>query len=302
MGLGVCRSCDIITHNDEDKLFTDGILGEDTPAKLLTTVIYMIGLHCALWGGVEHNKLHRPGCNSQFRFECDNCGIKRLVYVEDPLQKTNQGGLLSKNSNKTVYVYPSSDIRRCPVYYFKKYVGLLPESRRCKKLYLRARKQFSAKVWFCDQPYGFNKIKKTVKEICKSGALEGKYMNHSLCASCASRMYEIIKEVTGHRSDCVQTYKHTPDVLREVASKTVSGPQIVNENKEVEGQDDSEDDELLPMSKMIENVAKTKQEIRCKCMNKSRLKLKRKPQKISIDLNIKMMYKNKIKKMKLKNK
>ena len=114
-------------------------------------------------------------------------------------------------------------------------------------------------------------------------------------------MYEIIKEVTGHRFDCVQAYKCTPDVLREVASKTVSGPQIVNENKEVEGQDDSEDDELLPMSKMIENVAKTKQEIRCKCMNKSHLKLKRKPQKISIDLNIKMMYKNKIK-MKLKNK
>ena len=57
-------------------------------------------------------------------------------------------------------------------------------------------------------------------------------------------------------------------------NSAISGPENVNENKEVEGQDDSEDDELLPMSKMIENVAKTKQEIRRKCMNKSCLKLK----------------------------
>ena len=31
MGLGGCKSCDIIMHNDEDKLFSAGILGEDTP-------------------------------------------------------------------------------------------------------------------------------------------------------------------------------------------------------------------------------------------------------------------------------
>ena len=43
--------------------------------------------------------------------------------------------------------------------------------------------------------------------------LEGKFMNHSLQATSASRMYEfkipeqIIKEVAGHHSDCVRVYK-----------------------------------------------------------------------------------------------
>ena len=74
-----------------------------------------------------------------------------------------------------------------------------------------------------------NKLKNTVKEICTEGGLEGKFMNHSLRATCASRMYEqdipeqMIKEVTGHKSDCVRIYKRTNDNLREVASKMVSG-------------------------------------------------------------------------------
>ena len=60
----------------------------------------MMGLHLALHGGVEHQKLRRPGFNSQIRVELDNRGKKHLVYHEDPLQKTNQGGLVCKGTNK----------------------------------------------------------------------------------------------------------------------------------------------------------------------------------------------------------
>ena len=173
MGLGVHRSCDIITHNDEDKLFTDGILGEDTPAKLLTTVIYMIGLYCALRGGVEHNKLHRPGCNCQFRFECDNCGIERLVYVEAPLQKTNQGGLLSKNSNKTVYVYPSSDIRRCPVYYLRNMLVCYPKVKDVRSCTLGQGSSLVPKFGFVINLMGSIKSRKLSKKYANQVVLKG---------------------------------------------------------------------------------------------------------------------------------
>ena len=150
------------------------------------------------------------------------------MYREDPLQKTNQGGLTCNNRNKTVFVYASSNRERCPLYYFKKYTNLLPQSKNCAKFYLRPKKNFSLCVWNCDQPYGFNKIKNTVKEVCKEAGIEGKYTNHSLRATCASRMYQnsvpeqIIKETTGHKSDCVRVYKRTSDNLRETASKVVS--------------------------------------------------------------------------------
>ena len=138
-GLGVRKSSDIITIDHENKLFNKGLLGDENPEQLLRTVIYMIGLHCVLRGGNEHNNLRRPGFDSQFSFEHDTRGIEQLVYHEDPLQKTNQGGLSSKGKSKIVYVYPSSSTRNCPVYLVKKYLGLLPQSKKCKKLYLRCR-------------------------------------------------------------------------------------------------------------------------------------------------------------------
>ena len=58
-GLGVTVSSDVISLEQEMQLFAKGILGDDSPQKLLDTVIYMLGLHLALHGGVEHSRLRR---------------------------------------------------------------------------------------------------------------------------------------------------------------------------------------------------------------------------------------------------
>ena len=227
-GLLVHCSSEVILIGKEDLLFSSGVLGDDSLLKLLRKTIYMVGLHCALRGGIEHNKLRRPGFGSQLKIDKNDRGIEWLVYQEDPLQKTNQGGLLSKNANKVVYVYPSGDHLRCPLYYFKKYIGFLPTSKNCAKLYLHPKKNFSPKVWYCDQPYGFSKIKTMVREVCKEAGLEGKFTYHTLRATCASRIYQndvleqFIKEAMGHRSDCVRYYKQTSDNFCETASKTLS--------------------------------------------------------------------------------
>ena len=151
MGLGVKNPSLAISVGTENDLFGSGLLGEDNPDKLLCTIIYMVGLHCVLYGGVEHTRLRRPGCNSQFSFEKDDRGVEHLVFREDKLQKTNQGGLISHNDNKVVYVYAASNPERCPLRLFKKYCDLLPETRKCSSLYLRAKKNVSPRVWYCDQ-------------------------------------------------------------------------------------------------------------------------------------------------------
>ena len=135
-------------------------------------------------------------------------------------------------------------------------------------------------MWYCDQPYGINKIKATIKEMCKEAGLVGKFTNHSLHATCASRMYDkdvpeqLIKEVTGHHSECVRTYKRTSDQLRESVSHTVSKVAKISREQNVKGDDnhleskvvvkDEVPEELGPLSmeQMIENVKKTKMEIR----------------------------------------
>ena len=277
MGLGVRKSCDVISLKQEEVLFNKGVLGESSPIQLLRTVIYMLGLHCALRGGVEHYNLRRPGRDSQISLDRDQFGRERIVYREDPLQKTNQGGLVCRNVNKVVYIYGASRQDRCPIYHYKKYINLLPESKSCKKMYLRCKKNPLPSVWYCDQLYGINKLKNCVKEICSEGGLEGKFSNHSLRATCASRMYEsdipeqIIKETIGHRSDCVRIYKRTSDHLREVASKTVSGSENCKRVKlDVDIKDEEEeesdtkvqnidaDGHALTVRKMIANVNKTR--------------------------------------------
>ena len=127
-----------------------------------------------------------------------------------------------------VYVYPSSNKQRCPVALYKNYTGLRPVGKSCKKLYLRPKPKPKPNCWYSDQPYGINKVLKTVRDLCNKAGLDGKFSNHSLRATSASRMYsrnvpeQYIKEVMGHKSDCVQVYKCTPDQLRQFASSTIS--------------------------------------------------------------------------------
>ena len=49
---------------------------------------------------------------------------------------------------------------------------------------------------------------------------------------------QIIKEITGHKSECIHTYKCTSDAVRECASKIISGEPNVNVTKVIEESDE----------------------------------------------------------------
>ena len=67
-----------------------------------------------------------------------------------------------------------------------------------------------------------------MKKLCDQAGLSGKYTNHSLRATCATRLFQagvdeqLIKSVTGHRSEAVQDYKRENPKLISEAQKKVS--------------------------------------------------------------------------------
>ncbi len=66
-----------------------------------------------------------------------------------------------------------------------------------------------------------------MKSLCSKVGLSGKFTNHSLCVSAATRLYQkgvdeqTIKQFTGHKSDSVRFYKQSCDKILENASNVV---------------------------------------------------------------------------------
>lgn len=213
------EKADIITDELEEILWQQGLLGEDTPKQLSDTLLYMIGMHFALRAGAEHKNL-RVGGDSQLRIKRDdNLKLWYLEYTED-FSKNNQGGLdHRKVQRKVVRAYQNEvNPERCIVHYYKKYIAVRPKTDNCPAdFYLRPLAQAQDNVWFYCQPIGRYKLSCVISDLCTRAGFKGKFTNHSLRASCASRLYrsnvdeQLICEKTGHRSDSVRSYKRTSD-------------------------------------------------------------------------------------------
>ena len=101
--------------------------------------------------------------NKQFSLELYNNGKDSLVYCELWMSIAKDKPNCSQSKSQIVHMYTASDEWRCLIALFKKYVRLPPCSESGKKLYVLCEKSY------CDQPYGINEIKTTVKDIYKQG-------------------------------------------------------------------------------------------------------------------------------------
>ena len=94
MNLGmVSRWADLITYEMKKTLWSKGLLGDYTPDKLCTTCYFYLGLRFCLRSVQDHYGLRRgtPSQSSQLSFKfCQ--GKKVLVYIEDAVTKTHDGG------------------------------------------------------------------------------------------------------------------------------------------------------------------------------------------------------------------
>ena len=142
--------------------------------------------------------------------------------------KTHKGGIKQRKIEaKQVDLYPISNTERCPVVIIMRYLWKLPVNRTCGAFYLQPKKKFTEFNWYLDRPCGVNKLRDTVKDMCKNAGLSGFYTNHSLRSTAATNMYrsdideQFIQEITGHRSLAVRSYKRTSDHQRRVTSNCI---------------------------------------------------------------------------------
>ncbi len=83
-----------ISLEQENYMWRNGILGDDTPEKLVNTVLYLIGVYFALCACDEHKNL-KVGFYSQLKIKVDpQMNLCYMEYVENH-SKNNQGGIKS---------------------------------------------------------------------------------------------------------------------------------------------------------------------------------------------------------------
>ena len=126
----VKKQAEFIPQDLEMSMWKSGVLGEVSPDKLRATVLFLIGINCGMRAGDEHYELRRDGPTkmSQFSFKRNDKGQRCVMYEEDTITKTNDGGLNNlRKDRKIVWINPNtSDINRCPVHLIDKYMSLLP--------------------------------------------------------------------------------------------------------------------------------------------------------------------------------
>ena len=197
------KQAEIISCDLEAKLWSDGILGDDNPQKLLDTLVYIFGLNLALRSGKEHRNL-KPDMIQLY--ESDS-GMSYLLYSEHG-SKNHSGGLKERKvANKSVKVFANiEEPQKCPVRLYSKYMSLRPYSARKDVFYLQPLQNPVADCWYQSKPVGHNTLTQTVKRLCAKVGVEGHYTNHSLRRTCATRLYQQgadddqIMSVTGHRT------------------------------------------------------------------------------------------------------
>ena len=246
-GVGaVKKQADVISYEFEEEMWSKGILGEDTPDKLRSTVLFLIGINLALHAVDEHYYLRHntPDKLSQISFENNQKGDECLVYREDSCTKTHDGGLdQMRKERKVVWVFPSSNINHCPMRLVKKYLWLCPKNY-CKKpnFYLQSLKSPSPKQWYGREVVGSNRIKEVVKDLRSFAKIDGYFINHSLRRSGGSQLFQagvdrkIVKEIIGHRSDAVDCYQITSEDQRarvgNILQGNMEGKSLINASKQ----------------------------------------------------------------------
>jgi hypothetical protein len=81
----------VISHEVEERLWNEGILGDSSPVQLLDALVFSLGLQLALHSGQEHRCL-RP---DMFQIMEPVASKAYLLYTEAG-SKNNQGGIIVK--------------------------------------------------------------------------------------------------------------------------------------------------------------------------------------------------------------
>ena len=215
-----------ISKEEEDQLWSCGVLNTTTPLGLLRAVFFYNGKCFCLRGGQEHRDLKL----SQLQRET---GPDRYVYTENA-SKNRKGGLRElRLEHKVVPVIadPEAGVR-CHVYLLDLYIGKLPSEAVMKDLfYCRPLQKISElQPWYSAVPVGRNMLNQMVALMCENAGIAGKKTNHSLRVTGATALFDagvperIIQSRTGHKSvEALRLYERVTNDQVSMVSKVLSG-------------------------------------------------------------------------------
>ena len=179
---------------------------------------------------------------SQISFKVNDFGEKCLVFTEDSVTKTHDGGWNDmRRDRKVVWVFPNkANLQRCPVRLVQKYINLCPLLYIKKgNFYLQSLQKVTSNQWYGEQVVGQQSISKVIKKLMEEGDIQGYFTNHSArrtggtCLFQAGVDRKLVKEATGHTSDAVDKYQITSDQQRRVMSDILAGHKSVENSVEI---------------------------------------------------------------------
>ena len=223
-GIGAAvKHTSTFTPENEEKLWSTGVVSILEPKALQQAVFYYVGKHFCIRGGEEQRKL---GPSQFIRSTDPDC----YTYVEHG-SKNRSGGLAQlRAENKSVPCFAvPENLPVCLVYLLDLYLKRLPEYA-FKEDVLYCRPKPKAPVdkgipWYEACPVGKNKLGSMVSEMCAEAGIARK-TNHSLRATGATTLFrsnvpeKIIQKTTGHRSlEALRMYERTSTEQHQAVSK-----------------------------------------------------------------------------------
>ena len=116
------RRTEVITVEMESNLWERKILGDDSPRKLLDSLIFSIGIHCCLRACSEHRNL---SCKNLYLESTNASGNMEEVLVHNEIfSKNRQHGVSScRVEPKSIVIHKNKiDPQRCLIRLYKEYM------------------------------------------------------------------------------------------------------------------------------------------------------------------------------------
>ena len=195
-----------IDPQDMEKLYSSGVLSNDTPEALQNKVFVELGLHFACRGREGWASLKKDS----FEEKTDARGRQYVTITYNEYDKNH-----SQDEEKCQMMFATND-ERCPVYSFNLYLNKL--NPQCQSFLQRPSKRFIGKdIWYDAAPLGKNTICNMLKKISVQAECATVYTNHCLKASAATVLKKAgcqsqdIMSVTGHKNVAsLQSYAAGP--------------------------------------------------------------------------------------------
>ena len=175
-GIGVeKKQAEPFTMDEEELLWEQGLLGEDSPDALRNCMIFMCGIYFALRGGSELRNLKFK----QVKVCKSTNGDKYLEYHKLG-SKNNSGGLCQRKiDNKVVAHYENKrNSSRDFVRLFENYVSKCPPPSGEGYFFLQSLPKPRKDRWYSSRVVGRNTLGTTVKKLCEAGGIGGRKTNH----------------------------------------------------------------------------------------------------------------------------